>query len=102
MLLDGCKILTCFSCIDENFFCSDAGCQRLSYTSGFKKHLYAPIGLNKYFVKKAPTGAYKCFLKPDVYDNLWHPASEQKKFSSIHEKHVKILQPSRSIENKFH
>ena len=21
-----------------------------------------------------PIGAYKCFLKPDVYDNLWHPA----------------------------
>ena len=66
-----------------------------------KKHLYAPIGalLTKYSFK--PIGAYKCFLKPDVYDNLWHPASGQK-FSSIHEKHVKILQPSGSIENKFH
>ena len=74
MFSDGCKILTYFSCIDENFFCRHAGCQRLSYTSGFKKHLYAPIGLNEYFVKKAPIGAYKCFLKPDVYDNLWHPA----------------------------
>ena len=35
---------------------------------------YAPIGLNEYFVKRAPIGAYKCFLKPDVYANLWHPA----------------------------
>ena len=52
------------------------------------KNIYtlAPIGLNEYFVKRAPIGAYKCFLKPDVYDNLWHPASGQKKFSSIREK----------------
>ena len=42
------------------------------------------------------------FLKHDVYDNLWHPASGQKKFPSIHEKYVKILQPSGNIENKFH
>ena len=55
-------------------FCRYAGCQRLAYTSGFKKHLYAPIGalLTKYSFK--PIGAYKCFLKPDVYANLWHPA----------------------------
>ena len=69
-------------------YCPNARCQRLSYTSGFKKHLYAPTGLNEYFVKRAPMGAYKCFLKPDVYDNLWHLAiastsqeiSWQKKF----------------------
>ena len=30
------------------------GCQRLCHTSAFKKHLYAPIGLNEYFVKSAP------------------------------------------------
>ena len=39
----------------RKFFCPDAGCQRLSYTSGFiKKHLYAPIRVNEYFVKKVP------------------------------------------------
>ena len=34
----------------RKFFCRYAGCQRLAYTSGFKKHLYAPIGalLTKY------------------------------------------------------
>ena len=47
----------------RKFFCPYAGCQRLSYTSDFKKHLCAPIGLNEYFVKKAPIGVYKCFLK---------------------------------------
>ena len=58
----------------RKFFCRYAGCQRLAYTSGFKKHLYAPIGalLTNYSFK--PIGAYKCFLKPDVYANLWHPA----------------------------
>ena len=37
-----------------------------------QKHLYAPIGalFTKYSFK--PIGAYKCFLKPDVYDNLAH------------------------------
>ena len=47
--------------------------EHMTYTSGFKKHLYAPIGalLTNYSFK--PIGAYKCFLKPDVYDNLWHP-----------------------------
>ena len=61
MFSDGCKILTYFSRIDENFFVAmrDArGCR---------------TRLNEYFVKRAPIGAYKCFLKPDVYDNLWHP-----------------------------
>ena len=59
-------------------FCPNARCQRLSYTSGVKKHLYAPIGalLTKYSFK--PIRAYKCFLKPDVYDKLWRLASGQK------------------------
>ena len=45
----------------RKFFCRYAGCQRLAYTSGFKKHLYAPIGLNEYFVKRAPIGAKNVF-----------------------------------------
>ena len=45
-----------------------------------KKHLYAPIGalLTKYSFK--PIGVYKCFLKADVYTNLWHPAFGQEIF----------------------
>ena len=31
----------------RKFFCPYAGCPYAGYTSGFKKHLYAPIGLNE-------------------------------------------------------
>ena len=80
MLPDGCKILTYFSCIDENFFVPMRVARGYRTRQALKKHLYVPIGalLTKYSFK--PIGAYKCFLNPDVYDNLWHPASEQKNF----------------------
>ena len=85
----------------RKFFCPDARCQRLSYTSGFKKHLYAPIGLNEYFVKKAPIGAYKCFLKPDVYDNLWHPASGQKNFRQYMKNMLKFCSHPETLKTNF-
>ena len=72
MFPDGCKILTYFSCIDENFFVPmrDARGYR---TRQALKNIYALLlVLFQYSFK--PIGAYKCFLKPDVYDNLWHPA----------------------------
>ena len=74
MFSDGCKILTYFSCIDENFFVAMRDARGYRTRQALKKHLYAPIGalLTKYSFK--PIGAYKCFLKRDVYDNLWHPA----------------------------
>ena len=85
----------------QKFFCSDAGCQRLSYTSGFKKHLYAPIGalLTNYSFK--PIGAYKCFLKPDVYDNLWHPASEQKNFCQYMKNMLKFCSHPEALKTNF-
>ena len=64
MFPDGFKILTYFSCIDENFFVpmrdARGGMPMRDarwYTSGFKKHLYAPIGalLTNYSFK--PIGA---------------------------------------------
>ena len=70
MFSGGCKILTYFSCIHENFFVPTRDARDYRTRQALKKHLYAPIGLNEYFVKRAPIGAYKCFLKPDVYDNL--------------------------------
>ena len=85
----------------RKFFCPDAGCQRLSYTSGFKKHLYAPIGalLTNYSFK--PIGAYKCFLKPDVYDNLWHPASEQKNFCQYMKNMLKFCSHPEALKTNF-
>ena len=103
MFPDGCKILTYFSCIDESFFVPVRDARGYRTRQALIKHLYAPIGLNEYFVKRTPIGAYKCFLKPDVYDNLWHPTWGQKTFRQYMKNiYVKILQPSGNIENKFH
>ena len=55
MFPDGCKILTYFSCIDENFFVPMRDARGCRTRQALKKHLYAPIRLNEYFVKKAPT-----------------------------------------------
>ena len=77
MLPDGCKILTYFSCIDT------------------------PIGtfLTKYSFK--PIGAYKCFLKPDVYDNLWHPASGQKNFRQYMKNMLKFCSHREALKTNF-
>ena len=74
MFPDGCKILTCFSCIDENFFVPMRDARGYRTRQALKLFPRAPIGalVTKYSFK--PIGAYKCFLKPDVYDNLWRPA----------------------------
>ena len=50
--------LNIFFMYRQKIFCPNAGCQRLCHTSAFKKHLYAPIGLNEYFVKSAPLYIY--------------------------------------------
>ena len=57
--------------------------------------------LTKYSFK--PIGAYKCILKPDVYDNLWHPASGQKNFRQYMKNMLKFCSHREAlIENKFH
>ena len=71
------------------------------YASGFKNHLYVPIGLNEYFVKRAPIGAYKCFLKPDVYDNLWHLASGQKNFRQYMKNMFKFCTHPEKLNTNF-
>ena len=63
-----------FHVLTKIFFVAMRDARGWRTRQAFKKHLYAPICLNEYFVKRAPIGAYKCFLKPDVYANLWHPA----------------------------
>ena len=77
MLPDGCKILTYFSCIDEIFGAL----------------------LTKYSFK--PIGAYQCFLKPDVYDNLWHPASGQKKFHQYMKNMLKFCSHREALKTNF-
>ena len=90
-----------FSMYWRKFFCPDAGCQRLSYTSGFKKLLYAPIGalLTKYSFK--PIGAYKSFLKPDVYDNLWHIPHRNKKIFVNMKNMLKFCSHPETLKTNF-
>ena len=101
MLPDGCKILTYFSCIDKNFFVPMRDARGYRTRQALKKHLYAPIGalLTNYSFK--PIGAYKCFLKPDVYDNLWHPASEQKNFCQYMKNMLKFCSHPEALKTNF-
>ena len=59
------------------------------------------IGLNEYVVKSAPIGVYKCFLKADVYANLWHPAWEQEIFCQYMKNMFKFCIHSETLKTNF-
>ena len=48
-----------------------------------------------------PIGAYKCFLKPDVYDNPWHPASGQKNFRQYMKNMLKTFSHPETLNTNF-
>ena len=50
-----------------------------------------------------PIGAYKCFLKPDVYDNLWHrhPAQGQKNFRQYMKNMLKFCSHPETLKTNF-
>ena len=81
--------------------CPNAGCQRLAYTSAFKKYLYVPIGALSLKYSFKPIGAYKFFLKPDVYANIWHPASGQEIFCQYMKNMFKFCSHSGTLKTNF-
>ena len=55
--------------------------------------------LTKYSFK--PIGVYKCFLKADVYANLWHPASGQEIFCQYMKNMFKFCIHSETLKTNF-